>query len=488
MKPLGIKPLPWPPTEEQLKQGGRVKIHHEDGGKSDIGRELAFDVYREMWAAEPEVETPDEATDAMAMAIRHYDLFSMLSDDALRMVAKAIYKDMRAAQSPADTAPVDTHDVPKTGSLWEHYNKRTQYRIIGLANEHSEHLDKYPVSVVYQGVHNGYVWVRSLKDWHRSMSLVTAQGDAAGQQAGGIKTWQQQMDDDPLLTELGALHRENYQIRAALAQRPASAAPEECCGSAEYCTRQRCPDSAAPEVDEADLECQIPPFGWRCTRGAGHEGPCAAVECPEDVDAVRMGMERLSTAADSGRDAAQAEPNYRTMTSAPRDGTMLRLLVAFTDNATEDTPGACPTIGANNFDHDGINEWKFAGWNWSHDCFAEGHGKPIGWLPMHDATPAPKQAEARGYAVNHRLEALVLEYGNTPVVGPRRRADVMMEIYELLYRVAPPQPAAEVRKQALEEAAEICETEYRTDNGWGITSGDARCAAAIRALATKGSA
>jgi hypothetical protein len=24
--------------------------------------------------------------------------------------------------------------------------------------------------------------------------------------------------------------------------------------------------------------CQIPPPGWRCTRGAGHPGPCAAVE------------------------------------------------------------------------------------------------------------------------------------------------------------------------------------------------------------------
>lgn len=24
--------------------------------------------------------------------------------------------------------------------------------------------------------------------------------------------------------------------------------------------------------------CTIPPIGWRCTRAAGHEGPCAAVE------------------------------------------------------------------------------------------------------------------------------------------------------------------------------------------------------------------
>lgn len=24
-------------------------------------------------------------------------------------------------------------------------------------------------------------------------------------------------------------------------------------------------------------ECSVPPPGWRCTRGAGHDGPCAAV-------------------------------------------------------------------------------------------------------------------------------------------------------------------------------------------------------------------
>jgi hypothetical protein len=24
-------------------------------------------------------------------------------------------------------------------------------------------------------------------------------------------------------------------------------------------------------------ECKVPPKGWKCTRGAGHEGPCAAV-------------------------------------------------------------------------------------------------------------------------------------------------------------------------------------------------------------------
>ena len=48
--------------------------------------------------------------------------------------------------------------------------------------------------------------------------------------------------------------------------------------------------------EEVDDECNVPPIGWRCTRGKGHIGPCAAVECPEDVALVARGMARLKQA------------------------------------------------------------------------------------------------------------------------------------------------------------------------------------------------
>lgn len=72
---------------------------------------------------------------------------------------------------------------------------------------------------------------------------------------------------------------------------------------------------------------------------------------------------------------------WNPMDTAPKDGTMLRLLVEFTEHPTEDN-GIAPTIGANNFDHDGEDVWKFAGWCWSHDHFTQGEGVPVGWLPM----------------------------------------------------------------------------------------------------------
>ena len=81
------------------------------------------------------------------------------------------------------------------------------------------------------------------------------------------------------------------------------------------------------------------------------------------------------------------------MDSAPRDGTIVRLLVDFEDGALEDTDQPVWTIGANYIDQE--NAWQFAGWNWTHDCFTEGSGTPIGWLPMLDETPQLPQADAQ---------------------------------------------------------------------------------------------
>lgn len=76
-----------------------------------------------------------------------------------------------------------------------------------------------------------------------------------------------------------------------------------------------------------------------------------------------------------------APVSWRQMSSAPRDGQMLRLVVRFTEHSTEDSELAY-TIGSNNLDNDEIDEWQFAGWCWTHDHFTTGKGEPIGWLPM----------------------------------------------------------------------------------------------------------
>jgi len=84
----------------------------------------------------------------------------------------------------------------------------------------------------------------------------------------------------------------------------------------------------------------------------------------------------------------------RPMSTAPRDGTMVLLLVQFTNHGVNDgfDSGPAWTIGANTYDDSGDDEWHIAGWDWQQDCFTAGEGEPLGWLPMLSA-PAPDERE-----------------------------------------------------------------------------------------------
>lgn len=73
---------------------------------------------------------------------------------------------------------------------------------------------------------------------------------------------------------------------------------------------------------------------------------------------------------------------WNPMETAPKDGTVVRLLVQFTEHNLQEGLEEVPTIGVNCGDYDGEPEWKFAGWDWTNDRFTQGEGTPIGWLPL----------------------------------------------------------------------------------------------------------
>ena len=82
------------------------------------------------------------------------------------------------------------------------------------------------------------------------------------------------------------------------------------------------------------------------------------------------------------QEAVPAIPDWRDMKDAPKDGTLLRLLVnpdpeEFT--AFDDSLTPFETIGFNNFSNTEEDRWEFAGWDWSQDCFITGRGEVIGW-------------------------------------------------------------------------------------------------------------
>lgn len=100
--------------------------------------------------------------------------------------------------------------------------------------------------------------------------------------------------------------------------------------------------------------------------------------------------------------SAATEPMvWRPMETAPKDGTIVRLLVAFTEHPLEDSNEPLPTIGGNTSDNTKEDEpWLFAGWSWQHDCFTQGEGTPMGWLPML-AGAVPQQAEPTTWRCFH---------------------------------------------------------------------------------------
>lgn len=64
-------------------------------------------------------------------------------------------------------------------------------------------------------------------------------------------------------------------------------------------------------------DCQVPPKGWRCTRGAGHDGPCAAL--PTVVE--RMFSHRLIfEVTHAGAERAKEWSRKHDLTHLHRDG------------------------------------------------------------------------------------------------------------------------------------------------------------------------
>lgn len=74
---------------------------------------------------------------------------------------------------------------------------------------------------------------------------------------------------------------------------------------------------AGYEAAQADAKvCHLPPHGWRCTRAAGHDGPCAAVDSPEDAELVASAVKRLREATPPAQPAPVqpvAAPKFFTL-------------------------------------------------------------------------------------------------------------------------------------------------------------------------------
>lgn len=59
--------------------------------------------------------------------------------------------------------------TPLCNTIWTHRNGN-KYKVLAITNLPDE--ERYPKTVVYQGIVNEALWSRPVSDWHRSMSPV----------------------------------------------------------------------------------------------------------------------------------------------------------------------------------------------------------------------------------------------------------------------------------------------------------------------------
>lgn len=90
----------------------------------------------------------------------------------------------------------------------------------------------------------------------------------------------------------------------------------------------------------------------------------------------------------SPADIAARSESWRPMETAPKDGTLVLLLIYPDEERCcplEDTEKGSRTVGHNNFEHDGEDRWLFSGWSWEQDHYTQGDGNPAGWMPLPEA-------------------------------------------------------------------------------------------------------
>lgn len=86
--------------------------------------------------------------------------------------------------------------------------------------------------------------------------------------------------------------------------------------------------------------------------------------------------------ADAIHQGEEDGDEWLPITDDAKSGALVELVVDYKEgeHPLTDAILAC-TIGFNTLADTGVDEWKFAGWCWTHDHFVQGKGKPVAWRP-----------------------------------------------------------------------------------------------------------
>lgn len=104
-----------------------------------------------------------------------------------------------------------------------------------------------------------------------------------------------------------------------------------------------------------------------------------------DMDGAVKAIENLVKLADAACDYADSHCRWFDISTAPKDGTLIQMVVANGDFPTDDNDELGHiTIGSWQEEADESNEpdWDFVGWHWAHDFWTRGNGLPTHWRPL----------------------------------------------------------------------------------------------------------
>ena len=137
---------------------------------------------------------------------------------------------------------------------------------------------------------------------------------------------------------------------------------------------------------------------------------------------------------------AMPTPTPNAISSAPADGSLLRLWVRYPEGGSWtplDDARESWTVGFNNRDNTEEDQWQVVGWCWSHDHLVEAADdvEVLGWLPLHGDIATTFVSEPEWQS-----EAFAFLYGliggtpataaNVILLNPEVRARLHRAIYE----------------------------------------------------------
>ena len=205
---------------------------------------------------------------------------------------------------------------------------------------------------------------------------------------------------EPATNDVGRAINAAYDAAAAIADAAATTTPAEQAGDVGQAWRVKPlvwrKQSGLCEIADTPWGCAVVQdeshalapkrWGWWMV-GSGEDDSPSGYGI--DIESAKSAAQ--ADYADRITAALEPDPTPPTALSGPpKDGRMVCLLVDYSDgdHPLEDAKQAW-TIGYNTLADTGDDEWLIAGWSWEQDCYTDGRGTVIGWLPFPcDTTPA----------------------------------------------------------------------------------------------------